>query len=146
MGIHDQTGMDSFVKVFKKYMWCVNCTAPTVTSCLEHNYVLDSEDILPALFELRKELGLAVVDNSQGESHDATTTLSRMLDQSDVAMFWKQFEEAFPPGQDQLWSGLEYGLKQYLAVLRERQSLYGECEDLRQQNMELERLLENYKK
>lgn len=110
--------------------------------------MVDSDDILPALFDLRKELRVTAGDNCREGCHDSatTTTLSRMLDQSEVAMFWKQFEEAFPPGQDQLWSGLEYGLKQYLAVLRERQSLYGECEDLRQQNLELERLLENYKK
>lgn len=139
--INTQKDMDVLLKVFQKYMWCKKCTSPHCKSHNEHEYCVDTDDILSALFELRNELRKEMP--SSGE-RTQSETLSRMLDSKEVAMFWMQFEGLFPKHLDQLWTGLEYGLKQYLVVLRERETLFEECEQLRQQNSELMKLLQNY--
>ena len=56
-------------------------------------------------------------------------------------MFWKQFQDMFPSNLEQLWNGLEHGMKQYLVVLKNRETLFEECEHLRKQNAELMQLL-----
>lgn len=67
------------------------------------------------------------------------------MDPKEVDDFWKQFEGIYSKDKEQLWTGLQYGLNQYLTVLRERECLFGDCEQLRKQNEELLRLLHNHK-
>lgn len=134
--------METFLSVFKKYMWCKKCSSPDTECGNQHEYVVEPDDILSALYQLR---GLLQRDDTCPDPpRDGTEpTLSRLLNHAEVARFWKQFEELFTKDQEQLWTALEYGLKQYLLVLKERENLFEDCEQLRKQNAELNRLLGN---
>lgn len=134
--------MDKLLVVFQKYMWCQKCTTPFAKCNNDHEYLVDTDGVLSALFELRSQLRNR---NVPLEVIPGNETMSRLLDPEEVVVYWRQFKELFPKDMEQLWTGLEYGLKQYLVVLRERESLFDECELLRQQNNELVRLLHNYK-
>lgn len=129
-------------------MWCSNCTSLLEQGCASHSWVVESEDILPALYELRLQMqrtaGYNELKSNDGEE-GIKDTFSRLLEPKEVGEFWKQFEGVYPKDKEQIWTGLEYGLNQYLTVLKERESLYGECEQLRKQNEELNRLLQNHK-
>lgn len=130
--------------VFKKYMWCSTCSKEAEIDDTDHihDYFIESDDVLTALFELR---GLIRREAKEELVLKGTEpTLTRLLDPQEVATFWKQFERIFPANQEQLWIGLEHGLKQYLQVLKEREELFEECEQMRNQNKELSRLLSNF--
>lgn len=137
--INDQKEMLTMLSVFKRFIWCVKCASSNGQCAGQHEYTLEPDDILTALFELRH---LLRKDENGPEIRNGTEpTISRLLDPTEVTSFWKQFEVIFPPDQEQLWTGLEYGLMQYLLVLRERETLFEDCESLRKQNSELARLL-----
>lgn len=139
-GITEQRDLLTLLSVFRKYMWCKRC-ASSLDECSqkEHEYVAEADDVLAALLEVREVLRK---DNpSAGTQIGTEANVSRLLDAREVAEFWKQFEDIFPREQEQLWAGLEYGLKQYLLVLKERESVFEECDQLRKQNSELRRLL-----
>lgn len=72
------------------------------------------------------------------------STISRLLATHDIENFWQQFNAAFTPEKEKVWQGLEYGLSQYLKVLKEREELDSECEFLRNQNAELKHLLQKF--
>lgn len=72
------------------------------------------------------------------------STVSRLLAPSDVQKFWKRFENIFTPEKEKVWQSLEYGLSQYLKVLKEREELDNECEFLRNQNAELKHLMQKF--
>lgn len=72
------------------------------------------------------------------------STVSRLLAPNDVQKFWKRFENIFTPEKEKVWQSLEYGLSQYLKVLKEREELDNECEFLRNQNAELKHLMQKF--
>lgn len=135
------------IGVFRKYMWCSNCTSLLEQGCQKHCWLVDSEDILPALHEIRLQLQWTPrhCNMELNCSEDTKSTFSRLMDPKEVDDFWKQFEGIYSKDKEQLWAGLQYGLNQYLTVLRERECLFGDCEQLRKQNEELLRLLHNHK-
>lgn len=140
--ITGQRDLLSLLSVFRKVMWCKRC-ASSLDQCSEeeHEYVVEADDVLAALLEIREMLRKE--QPSAGTQNGTEANISRLLDAREVAEFWRQFEDIFPREQEQLWTGLEYGLKQYLLVLKERESVFEECEQLRKQNSELRRLLRN---
>lgn len=69
-------------------------------------------------------------------------TITRLMDPKDVERCFESFN--FPPEREKLWNVLDDGLQRYLKVLRERETLEGECEFLRKQNQELNHLLQKF--
>lgn len=72
------------------------------------------------------------------------STVSRLISPHDVEQFWSRFDKVFTPEKEKVWQSLEYGLTQYLKVLKEREELDNECEFLRNQNAELKHLLQKF--
>lgn len=72
------------------------------------------------------------------------STVSRLIASHDVEQFWSRFDTVFTPDKEKVWHSLEYGLTQYLKVLKEREELDNECEFLRNQNSELKHLLQKF--
>lgn len=70
-------------------------------------------------------------------------TISRSLTVQDVESFWLKYREIFGPQKEKLWDAILMGLNKYFEVLKERQKLCSETENLRKQNAELEQLLES---
>lgn len=80
----------------------------------------------------------------EDRSAKVKSTVSRLLSPNDVQQFWKRFENIFTPEKEKVWQSLEYGLSQYLKVLKEREELDNECEFLRNQNAELKHLMQKF--
>lgn len=69
-------------------------------------------------------------------------TITRLIDPKDVERCFESFK--FSSEREKLWNVLDDGLQRYLKVLRERETLEGECEFLRKQNHELTHLLQKF--
>lgn len=76
----------------------------------------------------------------------AKSTISRNISTEDVTKFWARYREIFNEKRERLWDALLVGLNKYHEILKERHKLNTETESLRKQNLELQRLLEAYKK
>lgn len=72
------------------------------------------------------------------------STISRVLSNDDVTMFWRRFQEIFHGENLKLWTALEKGIVEYLKVLQKRDRLDTECEYLRRQNAELKHVLKAF--
>lgn len=61
---------------------------------------------------------------------------------NEIPAFWSQYGEAFEE-KHHVWNAFEFGLKQYLLVLKERDQLNSICAELRRKNEELTNCLQN---
>lgn len=128
-------------------MWCSNCCDDQgPIGCASHDLVIAAQDVLPAILEYKTlskptaAVPLAVPPHHTVIGDRAAETVSRLLDGREVETFWAQFQRRFP--SEKLWAGLKFGLNHYLKVLKEREQLFIEGEQLRHQNVELSHLLE----
>lgn len=91
------------------------------------------------------------------------TTISRLMTDCDVKMFWERYRNVFSEGKQRLWDGLFFGLQKYYALLKgklneslilkssetnlliiDRKKVNDEVLCLRKQNEELKHLLAKY--
>ncbi|KAI4457059.1 nyd-sp28 protein [Holotrichia oblita] len=72
------------------------------------------------------------------------TTVSRVMTDVDVKMFWERYRNVFSEGKQRLWDGLFFGLQKYYALLKDRRKVNDEVLCLRKQNEELKHLLGKY--
>lgn len=130
---------------------------PTATPCERHTLVIETGCVLAVL----RSYARACLNASRtkavggiGGRTEATTmaerlacvrrTVPRLLSADDVELFWRRYREVFTAERHQLWEALENGLQVYLRVLRRREQLDGECDQLRRQNAELRHMLQPY--
>nr|XP_022912087.1 dynein regulatory complex protein 1 homolog [Onthophagus taurus] len=100
---------------------------------------------------LREFLAAYFNDNSSlegaGVVHiDRHETLSRLLSDDDIKLFWMKYKTFFNVGRMRMWHGLFIGLQKYYEMLKDRRKLNDEVLCLRTQNVELKRLLARYDK
>lgn len=130
-----------------------------LTPCQRHTFAIEPGCVLQVLREYMQfclTSNARVVIGGIGASSEATpmadrlscvrNTVSRLLTYEDVDMFWGRYKEIFTDERHKLWDSLEKGLKEYLRVLQRRDQLDTECEYLRQQNRELQHMLQPYLK
>uniref|UniRef100_A0A336MHQ0 CSON001907 protein n=1 Tax=Culicoides sonorensis TaxID=179676 RepID=A0A336MHQ0_CULSO len=115
-----------------------------------HTILIDSTDVLEVLKEF-VQVHISASDEMktttttiEDKSPQVKSTVSRLLSPNDVQQFWKRFDNVFSPEKEKVWQSLEYGLSQYLKVLKEREELDNECEFLRNQNAELKHLMQKF--
>uniref|UniRef100_A0A336LPQ8 CSON010850 protein n=1 Tax=Culicoides sonorensis TaxID=179676 RepID=A0A336LPQ8_CULSO len=115
-----------------------------------HTILIDSTDVLEVLKEF-VQVHISASDELktttttiEDKSPQVKSTVSRLLSPNDVQQFWKRFDNVFSPEKEKVWQSLEYGLSQYLKVLKEREELDNECEFLRNQNAELKHLMQKF--
>lgn len=70
-----------------------------------------------------------------------SATVSRLLTNEDMQLFWNQFINVFPQERQNLWDGLIHGLQRYHRVLEDRHGINKEVQCLRASNAELKHLL-----
>lgn len=133
------------------------CLEPPPTPCERHTLVIETGCVL-AVFRSYARACLNANRKTAvggiGGRTEATTmaarlacvrsTVPRLLSADDVELFWRRYREVFTEERRQLWESLEHGLQEYLRVLRRREQLDEECEQMRQQNAELRHLLQPY--
>ncbi|VEN63136.1 unnamed protein product, partial [Callosobruchus maculatus] len=71
-------------------------------------------------------------------------TISRLLDNHDIVLYWNQYKEVFNADRQRVWDALLEGLTSYHEILKKRRNLCEEVVSLRKQNDDLKRLLANY--
>lgn len=145
------------VSFFAETLSLDECLERPPTPCERHTLVIETGCVL-AVFRsyaracLNANRKTAV--GGVGGRTEATTmaarlacvrsTVPRLLSADDVELFWRRYREVFTEERRQLWESLEAGLQEYLRVLRRREQLDAECEQLRQQNAELRHMLQPY--
>ncbi|GAB0087994.1 Dynein regulatory complex protein 1 homolog [Sergentomyia squamirostris] len=157
LGMKNVEDLSEIHQFFLKSATCVHCSQDWVEidekcEADEHEFALKMPQVLSILRDLmeeRKSDNPEVPEGNKNQSPDQDTpkmrlTLSRLLDPAEVRGFWRQFRQVFPEEKERLWDGLEFGLSEYLKVLREREKLDSECSGLRRQNQELRHLLHKY--
>ncbi|XP_059609888.1 dynein regulatory complex protein 1 homolog [Phlebotomus argentipes] len=157
LGIENVENLLEVQQHFLQYAYCAHCSQKhTEISTQEshecensadsvHELVLEMPNVLSVLREFMEEhKDDDITENDPEITSKMRLTLSRLLDPAEVRNFWQQFRCAFPEEKERLWQGLEYGLTEYLNVLREREKLDSECGQLRRQNEELRHLLQKY--
>jgi dynein regulatry complex protein 1 len=155
LGVQNPNDVDALHEFFLPYAECKMCSqSPSDSSDCDHTHELlvEPTSVLKALRDFTKARSQEQKPNEKtyGELVDnrlasaSKPTLSRMLSTDDVELYWSRFNEIFTPHNEKLWTAMEHGLTQYLDVLKQREKLDNECEFLRQQNTELNRLLEKY--
>ncbi|GJQ83629.1 hypothetical protein Trydic_g14342 [Trypoxylus dichotomus] len=72
------------------------------------------------------------------------TTISRMMVDTEMRMFWDRYRNIFNDGKQRLWDGLLFGLEKYYSLLKDRRKVSNEVVCLRKQNLELKQLLGKY--
>lgn len=130
-----------------------------ITPCQRHTFAIEPGCVLTVLREYVQfclTSNARVVIGGIGASSASTpmtarltcvrNTVSRLLTNEDVDVFWGRYKEIFTEERHKLWESLEMGLKEYLRVLQRRDQLDTECEYLRQQNRELYHMLQPYEK
>ncbi|CAG2064590.1 unnamed protein product, partial [Timema podura] len=89
-----------------------SCRAANHPLSIDHAYVLKAlKDFAAKFYETRFGISLA---SSLDRKH---STVSRLLTDEDVIMYWSRFLELFDTRHEKLWDGLYLGLKQYQEVL-----------------------------
>lgn len=125
--------------------------------CVRHTLVVETGCVLNALrayVRTHLNANIRVPVGGIGGRSEATTmaerlacvrsTVSRLLRADDVEMFWRRYREVFNAKHRHLWDSLEIGLKEFMLVLKRREKLDRECQQLRQQNVELRHMLQPY--
>lgn len=69
------------------------------------------------------------------------STVSRLITGQDLKTFWERFNDIFPSERTTLWDSLLHGMKQYHQLLKERKAISEDVVKLRQENLQLRRLL-----
>lgn len=153
LGIKNVEDLAEINQYFLQHAFCLHCSESHTEisaddrecSNSSHEFVLEVPDILTILREFMEEhKSENLVEEDSESTPKMRLTLSRLLDAGEVRDFWQQFRRVFPEEKERLWQGLEYGLTEYLKVLKEREKLDGDCSQLRRQNEELRHLLHKY--
>nr|CAD7426699.1 unnamed protein product [Timema monikensis] len=106
-----------------------SCRAANHPLSIDHAYVLKAlKDFAAKFYETRFGISLA---SSLDRKH---STVSRLLTDEDVFMYWSRFLELFDTRHEKLWDGLYLGLKKYQEVLEDRHKLNQQTELLKVQN------------
>lgn len=156
---HATDNLDTRVSVFPMCPSEPAAQRRPLTPCLKHSFAIEPGCVLTVFREYMQACLTAnarTVIGGIGASSDATpmasrlscvrNTVSRLLSFEDVELFWTRYKEIFTDEQHKMWESLEKGLKEYLRVLQRRDQLDTECEYLRQQNKELQHMLQPYLK
>ncbi|XP_037937551.1 dynein regulatory complex protein 1 homolog [Teleopsis dalmanni] len=169
--IKNENMIKSLTKFFTPYSYCPNCSsgpskraiadlfligdsrdtylrteAPTKIKkgCVDHHLVMEPIFTLTALNRFAK-----YVRNSSPYTQAMRADIRRrstlpnliQVQKHDIEKFWAQLSTYFTPEKENLWKCLDHGLNHYVQVLQQRAKLDKECEALRKQNAELNRLL-----
>ncbi|XP_055695104.1 dynein regulatory complex protein 1 homolog [Lutzomyia longipalpis] len=159
LGIKNVEDLAEIHKYFLQYAFCQHCsqsseqiTTSSDAECKEenHEFVLEVPKVLTILRDFMGDHYGTKGQQDENQLSDIENipkmrlSLSRLLDSGEVRDFWQQFRRVFPEEKERLWQGLEYGLTDYLKVLKDREKLDTECTHLRKQNDELKHLLHKY--
>ncbi|KAK5641763.1 hypothetical protein RI129_010310 [Pyrocoelia pectoralis] len=114
----------------------------------KHALVISSVYILRALreflskFYLEKESVLTMTSRLSRKR----STISRLMAENDVKTYWERYRTEFSSEREDIWDALLIGLQKYHEILKDRRKLNSEVIELRQQNLQLQNLLDSYQR
>ncbi|CRL07201.1 CLUMA_CG020184, isoform A [Clunio marinus] len=158
LGINKSEEIDLIKNYFLSFIKCKKCGMKLLSvdymDCIaienmedDHEFELKTLDVYNVLTKFMKEHIISLnkmmpKKNIIKRINTQKNIIDPLTAQKDVDKCFKSLD--FPDERDKIWNVLTDGLQNYLKVLNEREALEKECEFLRNQNRELNHLLQKF--